>query len=653
MIVDMPEKNNHSELSHLSLAGLLITIGIVFGDIGTSPLYVVKAIVGEADHISKLLVYGALSCVFWTLTLQTSFKYVFITLRADNHGEGGIFALFALMKKKSIWAAVVTMIGGSALLADGVITPSITVTSSIEGLLMINPKIPVIPVVLVIITALFFFQQFGTQFIGKSFGPVMLIWFSVLAIMGFSQLTTYPQILDALNPVHAYDFLAHYPKGFILLGAVFLCTTGADTLYSDLGHCGIKNIRVSWIFVKIALLLNYFGQGAWLMTHPDIVKGLNPFYAIMPSWFLFPGIIIATAASVIASQGLITGSYTLVSEAVSLNCWPKIKVLHPTTVKGQVYIPFINWTLWIFVCFVVIFFKESRNMEAAYGLSITFTMIMTSILLIHYLRQRNLSIYIISLLAALFACVEGSFLIANLHKFWDGGWFSVVLSLAFFSIMTGWYFGRRIKNRHISFVNVNKYLHLFEDLSKDKSIAPISTNLVYIIKANELHQIESKVMYSIFNKQPKRAKTYWLLHVNVVDDPDTFSYEVTQFIPGILIRVDFHLGFKVEPRINLYFKEVLKDMVASGEIKLSSSYESLKKHHMPADFLFVNLDRIMSQDYKLAPWEKLTMGLHAFTRLLSINDVKALGLDSSQVIEEKVPIILERPLNRKIKRVST
>ncbi|HLN72180.1 MAG TPA: KUP/HAK/KT family potassium transporter [Prolixibacteraceae bacterium] len=649
----MPEKNNNSELSNLSLAGLLITIGIVFGDIGTSPLYVVKAIIGEADHISKLLVYGALSCVFWTLTLQTSFKYVFITLRADNHGEGGIFALFALMKKKSIWAAVVTMIGGSALLADGVITPSITVTSSIEGLLMINPEIPVIPVVLVIITALFFFQQFGTQFIGKSFGPVMLIWFSLLAILGFSQLTTYPQILEALNPMYAYDFLAHYPKGFILLGAVFLCTTGADTLYSDLGHCGIKNIRVSWIFVKIALLLNYFGQGAWLMNHPHVVEGLNPFYAIMPSWFLFPGILIATAASVIASQGLITGSYTLVSEAVSLNCWPKIKVLHPTTVKGQVYIPFINWTLWIFVCFVVIFFKESKNMEAAYGLSITFTMIMTSILLIHYLRQRNLNIYIVSFLAALFASVEGSFLIANLHKFWDGGWFSVVLSFAFLSIMTGWYFGRRIKNRHISFVNVNKYLHLFEDLSKDKSIAPISTNLVYIIKANELHQIESKVMYSIFNKQPKRAKTYWLLHVNVVDEPDTFSYEVTQFIPGILIRVDFHLGFKVEPRINLYFKEVLKDMVASGEIKLSSSYESLKKHHMPADFLFVNLDRVMSQDYKLAPWEKLTMGLHAFTRLLSINDVKALGLDSSQVIEEKVPIILERPLNRKIKRVST
>ena len=647
----MPETKQHSSLSKVSLTGLLITVGIVFGDIGTSPLYVVKAIISGAEQFDKLLVYGALSCVFWTLTLQTTFKYVFITLRADNHGEGGIFALFALTKKKSIWAAILTMIGGSALLADGVITPSITVTSAIEGLRLINPEIPVIPVVLIIITLLFFVQQFGTRFIGKSFGPMMVIWFGTLSVLGFIQITTYPEILQAINPIYAYDFLANYPKGFILLGAVFLCTTGADTLYSDLGHCGIKNIRVSWAFVKTALLLNYFGQGAWLMNHPEPVNELNPFFAIMPAWFLFPGILLATAASVIASQGLITGSYTLVSEAVSLNCWPKIKVLHPTTVKGQVYIPFVNWVLWVSVCFVVMFFQESARMEAAYGLSITITMMMTSLLLIHYLRQKSVSIILLILLGALFGSVEGSFLIANLNKFMEGGWFSVALAFVFLTVMLGWFFGRRIKNRHISFSNVNKYLHLFEDLSNDKSIPQISTNLVYIIKANEIHQIESKIMYSIFNKQPKRAKTYWLLHVDTVDDPETFSYEVNQIIPGTLIRIDFHLGFKIEPRINLYFKEVLKDMVASGEIKLTSSYESLKKHHFPPDFLFVNLDRIMSRDYSLSPWESMIMGLHSFARLLSINDVKALGLDSSSVIEEKVPISVERPLNRKIKRV--
>ena len=638
-------------LSKVTFAGLLITIGIVFGDIGTSPLYVVKAIISGAQHFDKLLVYGSISCVFWTLTLQTTFKYVFITLRADNHGEGGIFALFALMKRKSSWAAVLTMIGGGALLADGVITPSITVTSSIEGLQLMNPRIPVLPVVLIIITALFFIQQFGTNFIGKSFGPMMVVWFGMLAVLGFTQLTNYPQILHAVNPIYAYDFLTQYPKGFILLGAVFLCTTGAEALYSDLGHCGIKNIRISWFFVKLSLVLNYLGQGAWLMNHPQPVHDLNPFYAIMPGWFLFSGVMISTAAAVIASQALITGSYTLISEAVSLNFWPKIKVLHPTTIKGQVYIPFVNWLLWVSVCFVVLFFRESSNMEAAYGLSITITMMMTSLLLIHYLHEKNVNIFLLGILALMFGTIETSFLIANLHKFKNGGWFSIALACVFLLIMLGWYFGRRIKNRHISFSNVNKYLHLFEDLSKDNSIPRIATNLVYIIKANQLYQIESKIMYSIFNKQPKRAETYWLLHVNVVDEPDTFSYEVTQFIPGTLIRVDFHLGFKIEPRINLYFKEVLKDMVANGEIKLTSSYESLKKHHFPADFVFVNLDRVMTQDYKLSPWETMIMGLHAFTRLFSINDVKALGLDSSCVIEEKVPISIERPLNRKILRV--
>lgn len=647
----MPDKSHHSALSKVTFAGLLITIGIVFGDIGTSPLYVVKAIIAGVDHFDKILVYGGISCVFWTLTIQTTVKYAIITLRADNHGEGGIFALFALMKKKSTWAAVLTMIGGSALLADGVITPSMTVTSAIEGLQLINPGITVLPYVIIIITSLFFIQQFGTAFLGKSFGPIMFIWFSMLGTLGMTQILTHPEIINALNPYYAYDFLVNYPNGFILLGAVFLCTTGAEALYSDLGHCGIKNIQISWIYVKITLVLNYLGQGAWLMTHPVPVEGLNPFFAIMPQWFLMPGIIISTAAAVIASQALITGSYTLVSEAISLNFWPKIKTLHPTLIKGQVYIPFVNWMLWVFCCFIVLYFQESSNMEAAYGLAITITMIMTSSLLFFYLLQKKVPLLIVGIFILTFSIIEGSFLIANLHKFPNGGWFSIALALIFLMVMVGWYFGRRIKNRHISFSNVNKYLHLFEDLSNDKSIPRIATNLVYIIKANQIHQIESKIMYSIFNKQPKRAQTYWLLHVNIVDEPDTFSYEVTQFIPGVLIRIDFHLGFKIEPRINLFFKEVLKDMVAAGEIKLTSSYDSLKKHHLPADFLFVNLDRVMTQDYKLSPWETIVMGMHAFTRLIGINDVKAFGLDTSCVIEEKVPIAIERPLSRKITRV--
>jgi KUP system potassium uptake protein len=639
-----------SGIEKVTFAGLIITLGVVYGDLGTSPLYVVRAIVSGAGQLNELVIYGSLSCIFWTLTLQTTIKYVFITLRADNRGEGGIFALFALMRHKTTWAAILVMIGGSTLLADGVITPSITVTSAIEGLRLINTGIRVIPLVILILTALFFIQQFGTQLIGGTFGPIMFVWFMMLGVLGLTHAVGHPAIFAAINPEYAFRFLTQHPKGIILLGAVFLCTTGAEALYSDLGHCGYKNIRISWIFVKATLLLNYFGQGAWLMLHQGTTGNLNPFFTIMPGWFLLPGIIISTAAAVIASQALISGSYTLISEAVSLNFWPKIRILYPTFVKGQVYIPFVNWFLWIACCFVVIFFGASSNMEAAYGLSITITMIMTTMLLSYYLRQRKTNPLLILLLLGTYITIEGTFLYANLYKFSHGGWFTIVLGTLFFLIMYGWYYGRKIKNTYISFANLHEYLGMFKELSKDKSVPKLATNLVYLMKANKIDHVESKIIYSIFHKQPKRADTYWFLHVDIVTDPDTFEYSVTHIIPEILIKVDFRLGFKIEPRINLYFREVLKDMVSSGEINLVSHYDSLKKNSIPADFLFINLDRIMTRDYKLPVWHKFTMGLHEFTRWISINDVKALGLDTSNVIEEKVPIIIERAMERKITR---
>ncbi len=453
----MTATKHNIDINKLSVAGLLVTLGIVFGDIGTSPLYTVRAIINGAGTFNELLVYGSLSCIFWTLTLQTTIKYIIITLRADNKGEGGIFALFALIRKKTRWAAILTMIGGAALLADGVITPAITVTSSIEGLRLFNPAIPVIPIVLLIFAGLFFMQQFGTNIVGAAFGPTMVIWFLMLGILGFSQLILYPQILYALNPAYAITFLTQYPGGFILLGAVFLCTTGAEALYSDLGHCGRLNIRVSWIFVKTTLLLNYFGQGAWLMMNYSPGSEITPFFAIMPRWFLLSGIIISTIASIIASQALISGSYTLISEAVSLNFWPKIRILNPTYVRGQVYLPFVNWSLWIMCSLVVVFFKESANMEAAYGLAISITMIMTTILLSHYLYKSGVDRRLSIILLLVFLTIEGSFLIANLDKFMNGGWFTILLASVYFLIMFGWYFGRKIKNRRISFLNISNY----------------------------------------------------------------------------------------------------------------------------------------------------------------------------------------------------
>ncbi|MDO9338921.1 MAG: KUP/HAK/KT family potassium transporter [Bacteroidales bacterium] len=648
----MDGTGKHLDIKKLSFAGVIVTLGIVFGDLGTSPLYVMKAIVSGSSEFNELLIYGSMSCIFWTLTLQTTIKYVLITLRVNNKGEGGIYALFALMKRKSSWAAILTMIGASALLADGVITPAITVTSSVEGLRLFNPEIPVIAIVLLIFAVLFFIQQFGTNVVGGSFGPIMVIWFSMLGILGFSQLSQHPEVLKALNPEYAYRFLSEYPGGFILLGAVFLATTGAEALYSDLGHCGLKNIRVSWIFVKIALLLNYFGQCAWLIMKGGLQNDVNPFYGIMPEWFLLPGILIATTAAIIASQALISGSYTLISEAISLNFWPKIRISHPTFLKGQVYVPYVNWFLWIACSFVVIFFKASSNMEAAYGLSITLTMIMTTLLLSYYLYQKGVYHKLVLLLLVVFLTIEGSFLIANLHKFNHGGWFTILLAALFFLIMYGWYFGRKLKNRYVTFTNLGKYIELFKDLSKDNSVPKTATNLVYIIKANRPDQVESKVIYSIFRKQPKRADTYWFLHVDRIDEPDKFEYQVTQIIPGVLIRVDFHIGFKVEPKINLYFKEVLEDLMASGEIKLESSFESLRKHSLPADFKYVLIDRVMPRDYKLSGIENITLTLHSLSRLLCISDVKALQLDSANTIEEQVPITIDQPIKKRISRIN-
>ena len=646
--LDMRESDHHLDINKLSFAGLLVTLGIVYGDIGTSPLYTIKAIVGSAENFNELLIYGSLSCVFWTLTLQTTIKYILITLRADNKGEGGIFALFALIRKKSALAAILTMIGGGALLADGVITPAITVTSSIEGLRLFNPDISVIPIVLIIFAALFFMQHFGTNFVGVAFGPIMVVWFLMLGILGFSQLILHPDVLRALSPVYAIRFLSEYPGGFILLGAVFLCTTGAEALYSDLGHCGRVNIQVSWIFVKTTLILNYFGQGAWLMMNYTPGAEVTPFFALMPRWFLLTGIVISTAAAIIASQALISGSFTLLSEAVSLNFWPKIKIINPTYVRGQVYLPFVNWSLWIMCSMVVIFFKESSNMEAAYGLAITITMIMTTLLLSYYLYKSEVNYRLVIMLLLVFLTIEGSFLIANLHKFRYGGWFTLLLASIYFLIMLSWYFGRKIKNRHISFSNLGDYLELFKDLRNDKTVPKIATNLVYIIKANSQDQVESKVIYSIFNKQPKRADKYWLLHVDMVDEPNRFEYRVNHIIPGVLIRVDFHIGFKVDPKINLYFKEVIEDLVKSGEIKLESSFDSLKKYGLPGDFKFVLIERIMLRDFKLSNTENFILSLRSLVQHISIPEARALQLDSTNTIVEQVPIIINQPVEKRI-----
>ncbi|HLN55751.1 MAG TPA: KUP/HAK/KT family potassium transporter [Bacteroidales bacterium] len=647
----MGKEGRHIDIRKLSFTGVVITLGIVFGDLGTSPLYVMQAIVSGGREFNDLLIYGSMSCIFWTLTLQTTLKYVLITLRADNNGEGGIYALFALLRRKHNTVAVLTMIGASALLADGVITPAITVTSAVEGLKLYQPDIPVITIVLAIFAGLFFMQRYGTNIVGGAFGPVMVIWFLMLSVMGSVQLAGNPGVLSALNPAFAIKFLSEYPGGFLLLGAVFLATTGAEALYSDLGHCGVKNIRVSWFFVKISLLLNYFGQCAWLLKNGGESGSLNPFYGIMPGWFLIPGIFISTAAAIIASQALITGSFTLISEAVSLNFWPKFRIENPTQLKGQVYVPYVNWFLWLACSGVVVFFRKSSNMEAAYGLAITLTMIMTTTLLSYYLRQTGKTKILITQFLIIFLTIEGSFLIANLHKFSKGGWFTLLLASVFFVVMYGWYFGRKLKNRYVTFCRLENYLGVLKDLTRDSTVPKTATNLVYIVKANNIGNVESKVIYSILHKQPKRADTYWFIHVDRRDEPHTFKYKVTQIVPGKIIRVDFYLGFKVEPNINRYFREVVEDLRTSGEITLENGFEAIRKYSIPADFLYILIDRVMPRDTRLPVMEKVILKLHDFSRLFCISDITAYNLDPTSTIEEKVPIEIEQPELVRIQRI--
>lgn len=650
-------------INKVSAAGLIIALGIIYGDIGTSPLYVLNEIIaGRA--ISEKLILGSLSCIIWTLTLQTTVKYVILTLKADNKGEGGIFSLYALVRRRRKWLVIPAMLGGAALLADGIITPPITVTSAIEGLRQLPSlrhieQSTIVTIVIAIISVLFFMQQFGTASIGRLFGPIMSIWFAMLAVLGCAHLLDDIEIFKALNPYYAIELLATYPKGFWLLGAVFLCTTGAEALYSDLGHCGRGNIRISWIFVKTCLILNYLGQGAWLLANykdqiipPQVVAdGFNPFINIMPQWFKLPGIIIATIAAVIASQALISGSFTLISEAMRLNLWPKMKINYPTEEKGQLYIPGISLLLFIGCVGIVLYFQKSANMGAAYGLAITMCMISTSILFANFLVSRRVNKGWIYLYLIVYFSIESSFLIANLEKFMHGGYVTLIVGGGLFAVMYVWFRSRKIKNRYVEFVRMEHYIPMIQELSNDKTIPKYATHLVYMTSANNPKEIEHKIIYSILNKKPKRADIYWFVHVDVLDDPYTCEYSVEHIIPNDIIRVEFRLGFRVEQRINLMFRKVVHELVDNTEVNITSRYESLEKNNVVGDFQFIVLEKYLSQDNELPFFERIIMKLYFWLKEISLGEERGFGLDPSNVTVEKFPLIVAPVSNLNLKRV--
>ncbi|MFT3753857.1 MAG: KUP/HAK/KT family potassium transporter [Paludibacter sp.] len=646
------ESNKTGHLSKFGFWGVIVTLGIVYGDIGTSPLYVMKAIIGANAHFDADYIIGAVSCIIWTITLQTTVKYVLITLRADNKGEGGILALYALVRKsKKKWLYVIAIVGASTLIADGIITPAITVVSAIEGLRGINPHTPVVPISILIISVLFIIQQFGTKVIGKSFGPMMVIWFSMLGVLGIMQISQYLPILKAFNPYYAIHLLINFPNWFLIMGAVFLCTTGAEALYSDLGHCGIRNIRVSWIFVKSTLLLNYLGQGAWILTHMDQVNGsTNPFYSIMPESFLIFGVIMATIAAIIASQALISGSFSIFSEGMSLNFWPRQRIKYPTEVKGQLYIPFVNWFLFIFCVITVLFFQTSSAMEAAYGLSITITMLMTTMLLASYLKSKKLNMPFVVAIVGFFLALEFSFLIANMFKFMHGGWVTIFIAGMIFFVMLIWYNARIIKNKHLQFLKIESFFKILSDIRDDNSIPKYSTNLVYLSKADMKTDIEGKIIYSIINKQPKRADNYWILHIDHVNEPTTLEYTFEKLIPDTLYRVNMKLGFQVQPLINLYFRQIIDDLVENKEFNLVSNYPALKRHNIPGDFRFVIIHRVYNQNMGFPFKERMTMNFYNVIKHLGITETRAYGLDTSNVNVESVPLVIKTEHKHRIKR---
>lgn len=651
--------SNHKNVNTLTAGGVLVSLGIVFGDIGTSPLYTLKAIfktvVESGQVINSDLVLGALSCVIWTLTLQTTIKYVIITLRADNKGEGGIFSLYSLVRKKAKWLVIPAIVGGAAMLADGMITPSITVTSAIEGLKVKFPEVSVLPIVIVIISLLFIIQQFGTNLVGKLFGPIMFIWFATLGIAGISQIIHDPSIFKALNPYYAIHLLVTNPAALVILGGVFLCTTGAEALYSDLGHCGKQNIRISWIFVKLMLIFNYLGQGAWILKNPgydphDVLT--NPFFKLVPDNMVLYMVVLATMAAVIASQAMISGSFTLISEAVRLNLWPKVRINYPSVQKGQLYVPSINWLLCIGCIIIVLIFKKSDNMEGAYGLAINLTFLMTTILVAVYMLRKKFPMYLIVIFVSVYAVIELAFLVGNMAKFVHGGWFTLLISCALLSVMWTWYSARKIKNRFVKYVEIEEYYGILKELSDDISVPKYSSQLVYLTSANFNTEIESKIIYSIIQKEPKRADVYWLVHVDVMDEPYTMDYKVEFLIPGKLIRIDFKLGFRIEQRVNLLYRKVVEELVKNGEVDITSQYTSLNKHKITGDFRFVLLEKHLSKFTNLSFYERSIMDYYFMLKHFSLSEVSSFGLDSSYVEVEKVPLIFVTPEDIELNRLA-
>tara|TARA_R110002167_G_scaffold129337_1_gene312196 strand:+ start:393 stop:2327 length:1935 start_codon:yes stop_codon:yes gene_type:complete len=627
------------DLHKVSAVSLLMTLGIVFGDIGTSPLYVFTAIT-QGNNFDPLLIIGSLSCIFWTLILIATFKYIYLALNADNDGEGGIFALYALLRKsKSKWIIYPALIGCATLISDGFITPAISISSAVEGLNILYDGIPTVPIVCGIIIALFMIQQFGTKKIGVLFGPVMFLWFATLGILGVLQLMKNPSVIAAINPLYAFEFLLEYPSAIWILGAVFLCTTGAEALYSDLGHCGKKNIRITWSFVLSMLLLNYFGQAAYCLSLDKGAAVDSIFYATVPPAVLPYIIGIATIATIIASQALITGIFTLVNEAIKLKLWTNLKVKYPSTHKGQIYVPFINYFLLAGCLLVVLLFRKSSNMESAYGLAITIDMLMTSLLLGYLLlinfKRRKLLILIVF---SVFIAVEGTFFISNLNKIVHGGWFTLLLAALLLTLLLFYHKARQLRSKVAEYQKLDQIIPLLNSVNNDPGIPYMATNLVFPTRSTRSNNIDVTIVQSLFYSRPKRAAVYWFLHIEVTDEPYGVSYTTQTIIARKCFFVKLNMGFKEPHLIDHIMKKIHQDLTTAGEIDGRNIFYNKALAHIPADFKYVLINSRVATDNHLSLQEIFAVSIYRFLKSVGLSAMDDFGLDTTNSIEEKTPI---------------
>jgi len=642
----------------------LVALGIVYGDIGTSPMYVMKSIVegnGGIAQVDREFIVGSLSLIIWTITLLTTIKHVLIALRADNHGEGGIFALYSLIRHCGKWLILPTMIGGCTMLADGVLTPAVTVTTAVEGLRSIEAmdaflgsgQAVVIVIALAIISLLFIIQRSGTSSIGKLFGPVMMIWFLFLGITGLWLSLGDLSILQALNPVYAIKILfsPDNKEGFLILGSVFLCTTGAEALYTDMGHVGRNNIFISWPFVKICLILNYMGQCTWIIQNQgnpviQAIEDLNPFYMMLPEPLRPVAILLSALAAIIASQALISGSYTLVHEAASLDLMPHLNVQYPSDTKGQIYIPFVNNILWFFCALVVLYFQSGSRMENAYGLAITISMLMMTVMFCVYIgvvhKQRIAAV----IFTVVFFALEGVFFISSLGKFMAGGYVAIIISLAILFIMICWYRGTQIEQAQNIFLQMREHLQDIKDLQMDITIPLCSHNMVYLVKGNESEKIDRDILYSILDKDPKRADAYWFISVNTTDDPYQKNYEVETYGTDYIFRVNLYLGFKVKPSVNIYLRQVVHDLLATGELPKQDKRHSIYGPSDVGSFKFCMIRKMMPKEGDIGAADDLLLRAKYTIRLLGGSPLQWFGLETSNLIIEYVPLFLPQRQNQ-------